>query len=90
MVLSQFVKIAAEKFTNCRQKNSEHFMNEDDQTYLRVLIILSIWLCAVLFVGMWLWNNIAVKLVSFVKPMTSIWQLLGLAILIDLIHPSCC
>ena len=50
-----------------------------------VLIGFVIWLVIVLFLGRWLWNTVLVKLVSGVKPITSIWQLLGLAILINLL-----
>lgn len=88
MVLSQCAKAVAESFTNTRKR--EGFMNDESQEHLKILIILSIWLVAILFVGMWLWNNVAVKVTSVLKPMTSIWQLLGLVVLIDLIHPSCC
>ncbi len=89
-MLTQCARAVAESFTNSRRRTREGFMNEDDQTYLKILIVLTIWLVLILCVGMWLWNNIAVKVISFAKPMTSIWQLLGLAILVDLIHPSCC
>lgn len=50
-----------------------------------VLIGFVIWLVIVLFLGRWLWNTVLVKLVSGVKPITSIWQILGLAILINLL-----
>ena len=91
MVLSQLSKAFAEKFTNTRRPHREQFMNDnDEQVPLKVLIVVAIWLVAVLFVGMWLWNNVAVKLFTVLKPMTSIWQLLGLAVLVDLIHPACC
>jgi polyferredoxin len=88
MLLTGLSKIIAERFTNRRRR--EEFMNDAEQEHIKVLIILAIWLVVTLFVGMWLWNNVAVKLISVAKPMTSIWQLLGLVILVDLIHPSCC
>ena len=50
-----------------------------------LLISFVIWLLVVLFVGRWLWNSVLVKLVSGVKPITSIWQILGLAVLINLL-----
>jgi hypothetical protein len=52
-------------------------------------LTLFIMLAALLFVGKYLWNNILVDLVSFARPVKSVWQLLGLAILISLIHPGC-
>lgn len=39
----------------------------------------------VLFFGKWLWNNVVTKLVTVVKPATSIWQILGFSILIKLL-----
>jgi hypothetical protein len=38
-----------------------------------------------LFLGEYLWNNVLVKLVTTVKPVTSIWQILGLSILISIL-----
>ena len=44
---------------------------------------------ALLFVGKYLWNNVLVDLVSIAKPVKSVWQLIGLAVLISLLHPGC-
>jgi hypothetical protein len=38
-----------------------------------------------LLVGEYLWNNVLVKVVTFVKPVTSMWQILGLYILLALL-----
>jgi hypothetical protein len=87
MVFTSCIKAAVEGMTS---NGTENFMNTDEQKYFKQLLMISIWLVVTLMVGMWLWNNVAVKLVSVLKPMTSIWQLLGLALIIDLINPSCC
>ena len=42
-------------------------------------------LIIILLVGEYLWNKILCKLVTVVKPVTSIWQLLGLMILLNLL-----
>jgi hypothetical protein len=55
-------------------------------TFLTVLIVLSI----ILFAGKWLWNNVLHELVPAVKPAKSIWQILGLALLISLLSPGSC
>jgi len=47
-------------------------------TYLLFVII-------TLLFGEYLWNNILVKLVTVVKPIKSVWQLLGLMILFSLL-----
>jgi hypothetical protein len=44
----------------------------------------------ILFVGKFLWNSVLHELVPAIKPAKSVWQILGLAILISLLHPGCC
>jgi len=43
-----------------------------------------------LFFGQYLWNNILVVLVPAVKPAKSVWQILGIAVLIALLSPGSC
>ncbi len=52
-------------------------------------LTLFIMLAALLFVGKYLWNNVLVDLISIARPVKSVWQLLGLAILLSLISPGC-
>ena len=54
------------------------------------LITVFIILLLILFFGQYLWNNILVVLVPAVKPAKSVWQILGLAILISLLMPGSC
>lgn len=42
-------------------------------------------LLILLLVGEYLWNNVLAKVVTFVKPVTSIWQILGLYLLFSLL-----
>lgn len=37
------------------------------------------------FVGKWLWNGVVLDLISVAKPARSVWQIIGLAILVKLI-----
>jgi hypothetical protein len=53
------------------------------------LIIFIILLVIILVIGLWLWNNLAAKYITIFKPLPSVWHLLGLIIIIDLIHPGC-
>ena len=55
-------------------------------TFLTILILFF----ALLFVGKYLWNNVLHELVPAVKPAKSVWQILGLALLISLMHPGSC
>jgi hypothetical protein len=42
-----------------------------------------------LILGKMLWNDVLIELFPFVKPAKSIWQILGLSILVGLITPGC-
>lgn len=53
------------------------------------LIVLVLVILVILLAGQWLWNNVACKLITVVKPVPSVWHLLGLIVLLDLISPSC-
>ena len=44
-----------------------------------------IWLMILLFFGEYLWNNVLVKVVPMIKPVKSIWQILGLSILFSIL-----
>lgn len=55
-------------------------------TFLTILILFF----ALLFVGKYLWNNVLHELVPAIKPAKSVWQILGLALLISLMHPGSC
>lgn len=52
---------------------------------LAFMLTIFLYLAIVSSVGMYLWNNILVKLVSGVKPAKSIWEILGLVILTQLL-----
>lgn len=87
MVFSQCANAVAENFF---PSNTENFNNTNGNKELKMLFVVVVWLVAILFVGMWLWNNVLVKVCSVAKPMTNIWQILGLAFLLDLLIPKCC
>ena len=55
-------------------------------TFLTILVLFF----ALLFVGKYLWNNVLHELVPAVKPAKSVWQILGLALLISLMNPGSC
>lgn len=38
------------------------------------------------FVGKFLWNGVVVDMLSFAKPVKSVWQILGLMVFVSLIH----
>ncbi len=54
------------------------------------LITVMIVFAIILFAGKYLWNNVLAVLVPGVKPAKSVFQILGLAILISLMSPGSC
>lgn len=54
-------------------------------SFLTLIVILLL----LLLVGKYLWNTVLVSLMPFIKPAKSIWQILGLSILLGLISPGC-
>lgn len=65
--------------------NMANMNNAGNSSPMIMLVALVIWVIIFLLVSKWLWNNVLVKLVTVVKPADSVWQLLGLAILANLI-----
>ncbi len=60
------------------------------RAFLVALLTLIVMMGLILLAGKWLWNTVLVALVPAVKPAKSIWQMLGLAILIGLFYPGYC
>jgi len=48
------------------------------------LIITLLAILILLVIGEFLWNNVLVKVTTIFKPVTSVWQILGLLILVKL------
>jgi hypothetical protein len=53
---------------------------------LATFIVLIIIIIFILIIGKFLWNVVLCKLLTIAKPADSIWQILGLAILLNLIY----
>ena len=49
------------------------------------LMVSIISLFLILLVGEYLWNNVLVKVTTGIKPVSSVWQILGIVILVKLI-----
>ncbi len=72
---------------------TENFQSGGDsmgRAFLVALLTLVVMMGLILLAGKWLWNTVLVALVPAVKPAKSIWQILGLAILIGLLYPGYC
>jgi hypothetical protein len=66
----------------------ENFDNQSMSYSLAVSIAVLLYLILILLFGKFLWNQVLVKLVSGVNKVTSIWQILGLSLLIMLLFPK--
>ena len=81
---------------NVSLSHTETFGNERDiapsSTRIAFVSILTVFLVfvALLFVGKYLWNNVLHELIPAIKPAKSVWQILGLSILIMLLNPGSC
>ena len=53
---------------------------------LASFIVLVIIIIFILIIGKFLWNVVLCKLLTIAKPADSIWQILGLSILLNLIY----
>ena len=68
--------------------------NEDKKEHntkkfiVSLLVLITIFIL-LLLVGKALWNSVLIKLFPSVEPVKSIWQILGLSILLGLIFPGC-
>lgn len=50
------------------------------------ILSLIIAIVIVAFVGKWLWNTTVAELFTFVRPVRSVWQIIGLMIFLSLIR----
>ncbi len=64
-----------ESFSNAMMKNE---LTSSD------IILLFVYIAVILMFGKYLWNEVACKYVTVVKPLSSVWQLIGLSILVQL------
>ena len=54
--------------------------------FTTLIVLVIVWIL-LLFFGKFLWNDVLVKLVPAIKPATSIWQILAIHILFNLLKP---
>jgi hypothetical protein len=78
-----------ETFESPKQGGSEN-RHESGKVALVAFLTLLIVLTLLLFIGKYLWNDVLVVVMPFIKPVKSVWQILGLALLISLMSPGCC
>lgn len=70
-----------------RTNNNEGFAAEQsDADMVSMVIAFVIAQVVIMFLGRWLWNGFLTKLVTVVKPMKSVWQMLGVSVLLRLLY----
>ena len=52
---------------------------------LVALLLSVVLLLILLFLGEYLWNNVLVKVCTIVKPVNSMWQILGIYVLLQIL-----
>jgi hypothetical protein len=65
----------------------ENFSNSDKVKMIAALVTLIVWILILLLLSKWLWNEVLCKMVTFTKQVTSVFQIVGLVILLQLIKP---
>lgn len=68
-----------------RSSMNESAMTKDIELVVS-LVVLFLYVVLILLLGKYLWNEVLCSLVSITKKATSIWQILGLAVLFSLIN----
>ena len=66
----------------------ENFSTSDKLKAVSVLVTLILWIIVLLLLSKYLWNEVLCKLVSFTKPVSSVYQIIGLVILLQIIVPT--
>jgi hypothetical protein len=85
-----------ELFSSCAAVAKENFGNQERfadvkprRTALVSLLIVVVILALVLIFGKYLWNNVACKYITIIKPVKNVIELLAIIVLLDLVLPSC-
>ena len=84
---------AADNFLNSSSTLSEKFSNNNSNgkktgRMIVFLIIMVIWISLVLLIGKYLWNECMCKVVSVCKPIDSVFTIIGLVVLLDILRPQ--
>jgi len=88
MVLKETLQTAiTEALTNGNTKEGMNGVSSwNGSEALAAFIVMIIIILFILIIGKFLWNVVLCRLLTIAKPADSIWQILGLAILLNLIY----
>ena len=95
-LLETMIGGAVAEMVNAAFARTENFEGQQVETItparaaIVTLITVFLMVILLLLVGKYLWNNILTELIPAIKPVKNVWQLLGFAVLLSLIHPGNC
>ena len=76
-------------FTTETFEASSDVKNDSTRVALVSFLTLIVILILLLLLGKFLWNDVLVVVMPFIKPVTSVWQILGISLLVTLLSPGC-
>jgi hypothetical protein len=68
--------------------SKEHFSMGDKAKMIAALVAIIVWIVVLLLLSKWLWNEVLCKIVTFAKPVSSVFQIIGLVVLLAIIKPN--
>ena len=72
-----------------RPGQKENFSSTSDNLkYVALLITIFLWILLLLLVSKVLWNEVLCEMVTFAKPVKSVFYILGLVVLLQIISPT--
>jgi len=75
-----------ESFTSMVRSSMTENKMEKDIELVVTLVVFFLYIVLILLLGKYLWNNVLCSLVTITKKASSIWEILGLAVLFSLIN----
>jgi hypothetical protein len=68
--------------------SQSYYFNQDASNWSIIILAFLIYIILVSYLGLYIWNNVLVNVVTIVKPMTSIFQMWALIIISHLFFPN--
>jgi hypothetical protein len=80
--------VAKEGFECVLSPSKEGFTDSNTTAkYVAIFLALLLWLAVLLVVAQYLWNEVLCKVTTIVKPVSSVFQILGVVILLEIMYP---
>lgn len=83
-MLRELMRAGIEGMTNMSGSTTSRYEVYKDVVASILALLLSILIVA--FVGKWLWNTSVAELFTFVRPVRTVWQIIGLMLFLALIR----